>query len=236
MSDGDERDASVRGNGGDASRLEERARKRERRIGWIVRLGTPALRLLASSWRIREVNSAPYRRLSDGGKSAILALWHGELLALLWHFRRQRITVLISEHGDGEIVARVAHALGYETVRGSTSRGGGRALLQMTRAVQRGRVGAFTPDGPRGPARKFAPGALIVAQRSGAPVVALRVSPSRSWRLKSWDSFMIPKPFARVTISYGDPEYVNLPSPREAAEQSDRFEELMERTGAAARA
>jgi lysophospholipid acyltransferase (LPLAT)-like uncharacterized protein len=179
------------------------------------------------------VNDEEYRGLLASGKRAILVLWHGELLSLLWHFRDQGITALISEHGDGEIVARAAHALGYYTVRGSTSRGGGRALLQMTRAVQDVGVVAFTPDGPRGPAKKFAPGALIVAQRSGAPIIAVRASSTRSWRLKSWDSFMIPKPFARVHIAYADAAYVKLPTAREAAEQSEKFEELMERTGAA---
>ncbi|HET7622361.1 MAG TPA: lysophospholipid acyltransferase family protein [Gemmatimonadaceae bacterium] len=215
---------------------DERARKRERRIGWIVRLGVPLVRLLASTWRIREVNRAPSQRLRDAGKPVIFTLWHGEMLALLWNHRNEGITVLISEHGDGEIVARVAEVLGLRTLRGSTTRGGGRALLGMSRTAQSGGDVAFTPDGPRGPARKFAPGALIVAQRSGAPVVALRVSTSRAWRLKSWDRFMIPKPFARVRIAYGDPAYLNFPSPREAAEQAERFEDLMEQTGAAARA
>lgn len=214
----------------------ERLRKKERRIGWIVRLGIPLVRLLACTWRIREVNRTPSQRLRDAGKPVIFTLWHGEMLALLWHHRREGITVLISEHGDGEIIARVAEALGFKTVRGSTSRGAGRALLGMSRTVQGGGDAAFTPDGPRGPARKFAPGALIVAQRTGAPVITLGVSPSRAWRLKSWDRFTIPKPFAHIRIAYGDPVYLDLSSPREAAQQGERFDSLMEHTGAAARA
>ncbi|HET7552929.1 MAG TPA: lysophospholipid acyltransferase family protein [Gemmatimonadaceae bacterium] len=225
-----------RGETGDDVETDNRLRKKERRIARIVRLGLPFLRLLASTWRIREVNRAPSQRLRDGGKPVIFTLWHGEMLALLWNHRGEGITVLISEHGDGEIIARVAEALGFRTVRGSTSRGAGRALLGMSRTVQGGGDVAFTPDGPRGPARKFAPGALIVAQRTGAPVITLAVSPSRSWRLKSWDRFVIPRPFARIRIAYGDPVYLDVPSPREAAEQVERFGDLMERTGAAARA
>jgi lysophospholipid acyltransferase (LPLAT)-like uncharacterized protein len=225
-----------RGETGDDVETDNRLRKKERRIARIVRLGLPFLRLLASTWRIREVNRAPSQRLRDGGKPVIFTLWHGEMLALLWNHRGEGITVLISEHGDGEIIARVAEALGCRTVRGSTSRGAGRALLGMSRTVQGGGDVAFTPDGPRGPARKFAPGALIVAQRTGAPVITLAVSPSRSWRLKSWDRFVIPMPFARIRIAYGDPVYLDVPSPREAAEQVERFGDLMERTGAAARA
>lgn len=224
------------GDSGESAEPDERLRRKERRIGLIVRLGIPLVRLIASTWRIREVNRTASQRLRDAGKPVIFTLWHGEMLALLWHHRREGITVLISEHGDGEIIARVAEALGFRTVRGSTSRGAGRALLGMSRTVQGGGDVAFTPDGPRGPARKFAPGALIVAQRTGAPVITLGVSPSRAWRLKSWDRFLIPKPFARIHIAYGNPVYLDLPSPREAAEQSERFDSLMEQTGAAARA
>jgi lysophospholipid acyltransferase (LPLAT)-like uncharacterized protein len=220
---------------GESAADEARARRKARRIAWAVRLGVPLVRLLAATWRIREVNRAPSQRLRDGGKPVIFTLWHGEMLALLWHHRKEGITVLISEHGDGEIVARIAEALGYRTVRGSTSRGGGRALLGMSRTVQGGGDAAFTPDGPRGPARRFAPGALIVAQRTGAPVITLRISPSRAWRLTSWDRFVIPKPFSRIRIAYGDPAYLDVSSPREAAEQSARFDSLMELTGAAAR-
>src|SRR5690606_27078113 len=133
-------------------------------------------------------------------------------------------------HGDGEIIARVAEALGFRTVRGSTSRGAGRALLGMSRTVQSGGDAAFTPDGPRGPARSFAPGALIVAQRAAAPVIPLAVAAERCWRLGSWDGFVVPKPFARIAIAYGDPEYLDFASPREAADQTRRFEALMEQT------
>ena len=101
----------------------------------------------------------------------IYSLWHGHLLPLLYHHRDQGVVVLISEHGDGEIIARIATNLGYRTVRGSTSRGAARALARRWRASSM-RVGtlAVTPDGPRGPAKSFAPGVAIVAQRTRAPV------------------------------------------------------------------
>ncbi len=213
---------------------DERARRRARRVKWAVRLGLPLFRLLASTWRLREINRAPSQKLRDGGKPVIFALWHGELLPLVWNMRNEGITVLISEHGDGEIIARVAEALGYDTVRGSTSRNGGRALLAMCRTAQNGVDVAFTPDGPRGPARKFAPGALIVAQRTGTPIVALSAAPSRFWRLKSWDGFEVPKPFATINVAFGDPTYVEAATPREATEQTTQFEAVLDRTVAAA--
>ncbi|HEX6535651.1 MAG TPA: lysophospholipid acyltransferase family protein [Gemmatimonadaceae bacterium] len=214
---------------------EARRRRKERRTALAVRVGGLVLRLLARTWRIREVNREPSQALRDAGRPVVFTLWHGEMLALLWHHRDEGISVLISEHGDGEIIARVAESLGFRTVRGSTSRGADRALLGMSRVVQRGGDLAFTPDGPRGPAHTFAPGALIVAQRSEAPVVTLAVHARRCWRLRSWDSFMIPKPFARIAIAYGVPEPVCAATPRDAVEQVPRFEALMAETARAAR-
>lgn len=214
---------------------EKRAARRARRRVLISRVGGLALRVLAGTWRIRYRNVGPVDALHRAGQPYILTLWHGELLPLLWTLRRRGLTALVSEHGDGEILARVALSLGYRTVRGSSTRGAGRALLGMSRAVEEDRRPlAFTPDGPRGPAHTFAPGALMVAQRTGAPVVPVAAGASRAWRLKSWDSFLIPKPFARVTIVYGDPVSVDAPTVRDAVGQAARFETLLNATSAAA--
>jgi lysophospholipid acyltransferase (LPLAT)-like uncharacterized protein len=117
----------------------------------------------------------------------------------------------------------------FTTVRGSTSRGAARALIGLARAVESGRSAAVTPDGPRGPAHVFAPGAVIAAQRTGVPIIPIRVSASSAWRLKSWDRFLIPKPFARVDIHYGALTAVQADTPRAAAELAPQFEETMER-------
>lgn len=172
---------------------------------WIVRLGGPLIRLLAMTWRYEEVNAAPWRALRAGGRPFIFALWHGHLLAQTWLRRREGITVMISEHRDGEIIARLVESWGYRTVRGSTSRGAGRALLGMVRELQSGKEFAITPDGPRGPAGAVQGGVLLASQKSGAPIVTMRSEVSRAWRLRSWDRFMVPKPFARVRVTYGDP-------------------------------
>jgi lysophospholipid acyltransferase (LPLAT)-like uncharacterized protein len=195
---------------------------------WIVRAGVAIIRLLAVTWRVREVNGAAHRTAMANGQQVIYVLWHGELLALLWHHRAQPIAVMISEHRDGEIIARICERLGYATVRGSTSRGGSRALIGLVRALAAGLNGAVTPDGPRGPAHVFAPGAAIVAQRSGVPLLPIRVAASRAWRLRSWDRFLIPKPFARVDISYGELTPVRAETPREAAEQAPTLQALLD--------
>jgi len=200
----------------------------ERKIRWIVRVGSAAIRALGATWRIREHNGAVYRTALATNQRVIYTLWHGELLPLLWHHRREGIAVLISEHRDGEIIARIAESLGYATVRGSSSRGASRALLGLTRAIDEGRDGAITPDGPRGPAHVFAPGAAVAAQRTGAPIVPIRAHASRAWRLKSWDRFLIPKPFALVTVTIGPLTSVIADSPRAAAEQSEALQRVLD--------
>jgi lysophospholipid acyltransferase (LPLAT)-like uncharacterized protein len=192
-----------------------------------VLLGTGLLHVIGRTWRIRVENQRALDRLRSERRGFVFALWHGHLLPLLWHHRGEGVVVLISEHRDGELVARAASSLGFGLIRGSTTRGGGRALISLVRELEAGREVAITPDGPRGPARKFAPGALVAAQRSGAFILPVVVATDRAWRLRSWDRFMIPKPFARVTVAYGEPAQVIATSPREAASEGERFEKLM---------
>jgi lysophospholipid acyltransferase (LPLAT)-like uncharacterized protein len=180
------------------------------------------------TWRVRTLNDEAVGPMRASGRRVIFTLWHGELLPLLWAHRGQGIAVVISEHRDGEIIARIAERLGYTTVRGSTSRGGGRALIGLMRAIQAGHDGAVTPDGPRGPAHVFAPGAAIAAQRTGAPLLMVRAAASRAWRLKSWDRFLIPKPFATVRVIYGAIVPMDVGSPREAALEAPRLQALLD--------
>lgn len=192
-----------------------------------VAAGQMLLRVMYATWRVRVLNDSAWRRMLRDQEPFIFVLWHGDLLPLLVHHRDQGIAVLISEHRDGETVARVAQGLGLRTVRGSTTRGGARAIAALVRVLREGHAAAITPDGPRGPARQFAPGALVAAQRAAVPIIPIGVHVDRAWRLRSWDSFLIPKPRARVTIAYGAPTRVHAESPREAARQAARFEVLM---------
>lgn len=190
-------------------------------------VGGGFLRLLAQTWRFRVVNGDAVRNLRSNERPFIFALWHAHLLPLLWYHRDEGVMILVSEHRDGELVARTAESLGYGLIRGSTTRGADRALISLVRELKSGREVAITPDGPRGPAEKFAPGALVAAQRSDSFILPVAVSASRSWRLRSWDRFMIPKPFARVTVAYGPPTKVLATNPRAAVEEAPRFERLM---------
>ena len=200
----------------------------ERKLRWIVPAGALLVRLLAATWRVRVINGEFPRQLRRDGTPVLFTLWHGHLLPLLMQHRGEPVAIVISEHRDGEIIARVAERLGYRTVRGSTTRGGERALLGLARVLQDGGDAAVTPDGPRGPARQFAPGALVAAQRSGAAILPIAAAADRAWRLRSWARFMIPKPFARVTVAYATPTRVEAPSARAAAELAPRFQALLD--------
>ncbi len=190
-------------------------------------LGRGFLQMLARTWRVRVVNGGHLLDLRRGGRPFIFALWHGHLLPLLWHHRGQGVLVLISEHRDGEMVARAAESLGYGLIRGSTTRGADRALISLVRELKSGHEVAITPDGPRGPAETFAPGALVAAQRSDSFILPVAASADRAWRLRSWDRFVIPKPFARVTIAYTTPTKVSATTSRAAADEGARFERLL---------
>ena len=207
-------------------------------LGWRARfsllLGKGVLHGLARTWRFRVVNQAALTGLRASGRPFIYSLWHGPLLPLLWYHRGSNVAVLISEHSDGELIARAAESLGYRSIRGSTTRGAERALLSLVRELKEGRYVAVTPDGPKGPARRFAPGALIAAQRAGAPILPVAAGADRAWRLRSWDRFMIPKPFARITVAYGTPAVVDAPSARAAASEGPRIEALMNAAASAA--
>lgn len=199
-----------------------------RKLAILVTLGAAVLRALAATWRVRVTNPDVVEELRRRRQPFLHILWHGQLLPLLWTHRGRGVAVMVSEHRDGELIARVAESLRFRTVRGSTTRGGARALLGACREVEAGHDVAVTVDGPRGPAGSVAPGALVIAQRTGAPMVPTAASASRAWRLRSWDRFMIPKPFARVVVTYGAPIMVDAESVRDAAADVDRVRDALD--------
>jgi lysophospholipid acyltransferase (LPLAT)-like uncharacterized protein len=158
------------------------------------------IRLLATTWRFEVRNDERWRAAR---RPQVFILWHETLLPLLWLHRNQGVAIVVSEARDGQYLSDLATALGYGAVRGSSSRGGARALLGAVRQLQAGRSVAFTPDGPRGPRREIKPGFVAAAQRGGGLIVPVHAEADRAWRLHSWDRFMIPKPLARVRVTYG---------------------------------
>ena len=144
----------------------------------------------------------------------IYTLWHGRLLPLTYLHRNQDIHTLISRSADGEYIARIVEGWGYSAARGSSSRGGPAALRDMVKAARAGRSLAVTPDGPRGPRQKLKPGVLTAAQLAGIPLVPMSGSSTAAWWIEGWDRFLVPKPFSRLYVRYGQPVHV----PRNASE------------------
>jgi lysophospholipid acyltransferase (LPLAT)-like uncharacterized protein len=172
---------------------------RERLLLWLIStVGTLAVRLIGMTLRFAV-------HIEPGGAAfnthpLILCFWHRGIFASTWAFRRQNIGVITSQSFDGEYIARIISAFGYVPVRGSSSRGGARALLESRRILETGRTVAFTSDGPRGPLYVTKPGPVLLASKSGVPVVAFHIAIENAWLLKSWDRFMIPKPFSRALL------------------------------------
>lgn len=191
-----------------------------------IRLGTWMLRLLGATWRVRVYGRQALLDRSASDPRVVVTLWHGQMLPVVWA-HRQPTAVMISEHRDGEIIARIIGQLGFSAIRGSTSRGGARVLLEAVQVLKSGTDVAITPDGPRGPRHSFAPGALLLGFRAGASLIPIVAHVDRKWQLKSWDGFEIPKPFARVTVVYGTPVRMKADSARAVAEQTELFAERM---------
>jgi lysophospholipid acyltransferase (LPLAT)-like uncharacterized protein len=165
----------------------------------------PLLAILCRTYRWRVTGAEHYEAIVDGGRQPILALWHGRILPGLHFFRDRGIVVITSQNFDGEWIARILHKFGFGTARGSSSRVGARALVQLRRDLAVGRPAAFTVDGPRGPAGVVQPGVVFLAGATGQPVLPYHIESDRHWSLKSWDRTQIPKPFATVALVVGEP-------------------------------
>lgn len=169
-------------------------------------LGVPLVAALAATWRIRTVGGEHEQAARRDGRGALYVIWHETLLPLTWvHRTRGDITMLVSATIDGDYLMAFGGALGYRAVRGATGQDGLQALREVTGVLRRGGVVAIAPDGPLGPRRVLKPGALVAAQRTGAMILPLHASVDRAWRFGSWDHFMVPRPFAEVTVRYAEP-------------------------------
>ena len=166
------------------------------------------MRTLAATYRWRVDGLHHYDAIVAAGQQPIMAFWHGRILPATLFFRNRGIVVMISQNFDGEWITRVIERFGYDTARGSTSRGGSRALVQLRRALTAGKPVGFTLDGPRGPARVAQAGAVFLAGATGYPILPFHLESSTAWTMKSWDRTQIPKPFATVALAVGEPLHV----------------------------
>jgi lysophospholipid acyltransferase (LPLAT)-like uncharacterized protein len=167
-----------------------------------------ALQALFRTLRVERTGHRHVLDLREKGEPVLFVFWHGRLLPLIHVHRHEGIVVLVSEHRDGTYLARALHHFGFETVRGSSTRGGVRGLKGLIRAAREGSDLAITPDGPRGPNRELKLGALTAARMTGLPIVPVGVGVTSAWQIGSWDKMLVPKPFSTVRVAYGPPSFV----------------------------
>ena len=178
---------------------------RRAQVAAIAGLGYPLINALGHTLRWRVEGLQHYDAIVASGRQPVMAFWHGRILPATYYFRRRGIVVITSENFDGEWIARIIERFGFGTARGSSSRGGLKAMLKLVRDMERGRPAGFTLDGPRGPARVAQPGAVWLARATGNPVLPFHLEASSHWTANSWDRTQIPKPFSTVALVVGEP-------------------------------
>jgi lysophospholipid acyltransferase (LPLAT)-like uncharacterized protein len=183
--------------------------------------GLLLVRLISSTYRYRLVDTENEKQVLDAHGTVVYASWHQRFFPGITFFAtRKPIAIMISQSRDGEMIARVTDILGWRSVRGSSSKGGIRALKTLRSLTKKGfRIGHIV-DGPQGPFGVIKPGLLTIAQFAGAPIVPVIISAQRRWVFNSWDRFMVPKPFSRVIVRFAPP----VPVPRRL--DADAFEAL----------
>jgi lysophospholipid acyltransferase (LPLAT)-like uncharacterized protein len=184
--------------------------------GMVSTAATASLRTFGRTWRLVERRNEEYtaHRLLGERKNILVALWHDRILYTMWYmayrFRphNSRFSLMISPSRDGDLLAATTNQFGGDAVRGSSSRRGRGAMLGMLDRLEMGYNGVITPDGPRGPRYHAHPGIVMLAQKSGVPIVPVIAGARRHYRFRSWDRFMLPLPFSRIRLLYGNPIWV----------------------------
>jgi lysophospholipid acyltransferase (LPLAT)-like uncharacterized protein len=193
-----------------------------RKAAIIAATAAPLMRALGSTYRWRVDGYSHYESIVAAGRQPIFAFWHGRILPATLFWKNRGIVVITSRNFDGEWIAGIIRRFGYGTARGSTSRGGARALVQLRRDLAAGRPAAFTIDGPRGPARVAQPGAVFLAGATGHPILPFHIESSRYWTTNSWDRTQVPKPFSTVAVAIGAP--IVVPDSTETTIEARRAE------------
>ena len=191
-------------------------------IACIAGLGYPLINALGHTLRWRVEGMHHYDAIVASGRQPVMAFWHGRILPATFYFRGRGIVVITSENFDGEWIARIIERFGYGTARGSSTRGGRKAMVQMVRAMKAGKPAGFTLDGPRGPARVAQPGAVWLAGATGNPLLPFHLEAASAWTLRSWDRTQIPKPMTSVALVIGEPIDVAVEATDEELESARR--------------
>lgn len=199
-----------------------------RLLGWA---GAWLVRLIGCTLRFEVLGYRHVRAVHDSGRRFISAFWHRCIFAATWWWRGRSIVVLNSVNFDGQWTRRVIERLGFGTAQGSSTRGGLRGLAVMAERLREGRDVAFTIDGPRGPRYVAKPGPVLLARRTGMPIMVFHIGLERAWTLKNtWDQFQIPKPFSRAVLVVAPVIEVPLRTDKQTmANKHDEMQKALER-------
>lgn len=168
----------------------------------------PLLRLVGRTWRVRTTRGERRSEVLESPDGCIAVLWHGRMAVAAPLFKGVDAAILVSRSGDGDLAETLLSRLGYATLRGSTGKVGAAVLQSLRATLAAGRAIAITPDGPRGPRHHVNRGAAFLARATGRPILPIGFAAARAVRLSSWDRFLVPLPFARVQVSFGEPIFV----------------------------
>jgi lysophospholipid acyltransferase (LPLAT)-like uncharacterized protein len=157
-------------------------------------------------------------------RNVIYAFWHGHLLYLMYRYRGSGVYILVSQSQDGEVLSRILRRFGLPSIRGSSSRGGRRSLLELVRLTRAGASAAFAPDGPRGPRQRAQSGVIILARLTETPIVPVAVGARWKIEFHSWDRLLLPLPGSRLIVAYGEP--VVVPAHADTALLEEKRQEL----------
>jgi len=186
-------------------------------IGWA---GYFAVGIIGKTMRWQSVGDEHLKSILDSGHRAIFTFWHGRIFPSTYFWRNRGIVVMTSQNLDGEGIAQCIQRFGFGVARGSSSKGGLRALAQLVKDIRRGKDAAFTIDGPRGPRYIAKQGPILLGFKTGAAILCFHISMKHKIQLKSWDEFQIPLPFTKAVVLQAEPIWV----PPESSE--DELREL----------
>jgi lysophospholipid acyltransferase (LPLAT)-like uncharacterized protein len=167
-----------------------------------------AIKLIGKTARFEVTGWENHEKAAANGGLPIYVFWHDRIFLTTYWWRDRRIVVMTSRSKDGEYIARCIQRFGYGAARGSSTRGAVRAVVEMARLMRAGCTTAFTIDGPKGPRYIAKPGAVLLAKKSGHPILPVTMALDRYWTMPSWDKFQIPMPFTKARVYVAPPIYV----------------------------
>ena len=182
------------------------------------------VKAICATLRVQVVRGDIEQRVRARRPNVIYAFWHGHLFYLMYRYRGSGVYILVSQSRDGEVLSRILHRFALPTIRGSSSRGGRRSLLELVRRARAGASAGIAPDGPRGPRYQAQLGIISLARLTEVPIIPVAVGARWKIELHSWDRFLLPLPGSRVVVAYGEP--VVVPSAADAALLEQKRQEL----------